>query len=94
MPETYSKLYALLMKEMLPQLTAMETRQIEQKQQLESMNQAIHELRAEMHLHFAEIRADVALCRQELEDTMVVLRESGAIEEDAEMPAATKRVVQ
>jgi hypothetical protein len=91
MPELLAKIHALLSSVILPSLKLIQTSQAEQKSQGDLLNHNLGEFRAEMQIHLAEIRAEIALCRQELEDTMVTLRERDAVE-DSKTPA-WKRIV-
>jgi hypothetical protein len=93
MTESIGKIYALLTDVILPHLDAIQASQAEQKMQYQGLSRNMEEFRAEIHIHLAEIRADVAFCRQELEDTMVVLRETEAADEDAAARPGQMRIV-
>ena len=91
MPELLAKIHALLLDVILPNLKLTQAYQAEQKTQGEFLNDNLEAFRVEMQIHLAEIRAEIALCRQEMEDTMVTLRERDAAE-DSKTPA-WKRII-
>jgi hypothetical protein len=93
MSEMLSRIYTLLLDVILPNLKSVQASQAEQRRQTESLNRAMEEFRAEMQLRLAEIRAEISLCRQELEDAMVTLRESETAEEPDAPPGRKKRIV-
>lgn len=91
MPELLAKIYALLLDVILPNLKLIQASQAEQRTQSNRLTHSLEEFRAQMQVHLAEIRAEIALCRQELEDTMVTLRERDATE--ASETPARRRIV-
>ena len=93
MPELLSKIYTLLLEVVLPRLQAIQTSQAEQRLETDRLNRNLEAFRSEMQIRSAEIYAEIALCRQELEDTMVTLRESEAAENGSVQPAKKKRIV-
>ena len=93
MSEMLLKIDALLLDVILPNLKAVQTSQAEQTTQAERLNRNLEEFRAEIQIRMAEIRTEIALCRQELEDTMVTLRESEAAEDSDAPPPKKKRIV-
>jgi hypothetical protein len=93
MLEMLLKMDALLLDVILPNLKSVQASQAEQTMQAERLNRDLDEFRAEMQIHMAEIRAEIALCRQELEDTMVTLRESEAAGDSDTPPAKKKRII-
>jgi hypothetical protein len=93
MSEMLLKIDALLLDVILPNLKAVQTSQAEQTTQAERLNRNLEEFRAEMQIRMTEIRAEIALCRQELEDTMVTLRESEAAEDSDPPVTKKKRIV-
>jgi hypothetical protein len=93
MSEMLLKIDALLLDVILPNLKAVQTSQAEQTTQAERLNRNLEEFRAEIQIRMAEIRAEIALCRQELEDTMVTLRESEAAEDSDPPVTKKKRIV-
>ena len=78
MSDLSTQLQTLLLDVVLPNLKGIQASQDEQRFQTDSLNQSLEDFRSEMHLRFAELRAEIAACRQELEDAMVTLRESEA----------------
>jgi hypothetical protein len=93
MQEMLSKTYTLLLDVILPNLTGIQASQAEQRTQTERLNHHLEEFRAEMQIRLTEIRAEIALCRQELEDTMVTLRESDSAEDSDPPVMKKKRIV-
>lgn len=88
MPEIFTEIYSLLLDGVLPNLKSMLISQTEQKIQSEQRTFNFEEFRAVMQVHMAEIRAEIALCRQQLEDILVIVRERS--EEDAD-PSVKKQ---
>jgi len=86
MSALYSQLQTLLNDVILPNLKGIHANQVEQRFQSDCLNQDLEDFRAEMQIQFAELRAQLAACRQELEDAMVILRESESV--NAADPAA------
>jgi hypothetical protein len=76
MSDTLSRLHAILIDEILPHLNQIELSQAEQRRHTEQLGHNINDFRAEMQLRFAELRAEIAYCRQEVEDVMVSLRDT------------------
>lgn len=91
MSEMLTSIYTLLMDVIVPHLKAIRVSQAEQKLQSESLSRSLEEFRASMQIHMAEIRAEIALCRQQLEDAMVLLSERESEETDA--AASKKKIV-
>jgi hypothetical protein len=73
--------YALLIDVILPNLKAIQANQAEQRLQSEELFNSLQDFRAEMRLRFSELRAELALCRQEVEDVMVTLRDNDSIDD-------------
>jgi hypothetical protein len=90
MSDTLSRLHALLLDEILPHLNDIEVSQAEQRRETDRLMRTIHDFRAEMQLRFAELRAEIAYCRQEVEDAMVSLRD-GDSPADAEPEVTFKK---
>ena len=82
MADMLSQLYKLLVDVVLPNLQGIQASQAEQRQQTEQLNRNLDEFRAEMLLRFTEIRAELAVCRVQVEDAMVTLRETETAEAD------------
>jgi hypothetical protein len=93
MSEMLSKIYALLWDVILPNLRGIQASQAEQRTETDRLNHNLREFRVEMQIRLTEVRAEVALCRQELEDTMVTLRESDSAEDSDPPLARKKRIV-
>jgi hypothetical protein len=91
--EMIAKIGALLVDVILPHLKAIQVSQAEQKAQWEHLIRNLEEFRAEMQIHLAEIRAECALCRQELEDAMVTLCDTNAEEETDAGSRKKKRII-
>jgi hypothetical protein len=81
MSEMLTEIYALLLDRILPQLKNIEASQVEQREHYDTIHRNMRDLHAEIQIRFAELRAELAACRQELEDTMVTIRERDSIEE-------------
>jgi uncharacterized membrane protein len=80
MSEILSKVHNLLADVIVPHLKGIQASQSEQRLQTERLHHSLDEFRGEIQIRLAEIRAEIAACRQELEDTMATLRESDAVE--------------
>jgi predicted phage gp36 major capsid-like protein len=93
MPEMLSQIHRLLADVILPHLEGIQASQAEQRMQTERLNRNVEEFRAEMQTRFAEIRAEIAACRQEIEDAMVTLRESDATEFSEDSAQIKKRLI-
>ncbi len=78
MSDVFSQFYQLLVDVILPNLKGIQASQAEQRLQTDRLNRNIEEFRAEMQVRFAEMRADIAACRAQVEDAMVTIRESEA----------------
>jgi len=88
-----TQLHALLVDVILPHLKGIQASQAEQRVQTERLNQNLEEFRSEMQLRFAEIRAELAACRQEVEDTMVTLRETDLPDDSESIVTGKKRLI-
>ena len=93
MSEMLSKIYALLLDVILPNLQAVHASQAEQTVQAERLNRNLEEFRTEMQIRMAEIRAEIALCRQELEDARVILEQTEEADVADIRPPKKKRIV-
>jgi|HubBroStandDraft_2_1064218.scaffolds.fasta_scaffold954782_1 hypothetical protein len=93
MSEMLSKIYALLLDVILPNLKAVHISQAEQTVQAERLNRNLEEFRTEMQIRMAEIRAEIALCRQELEDARVILEQTEEADVADIRPPKKKRIV-
>jgi len=75
MSDMFSQIFALLNNVIVPQLQSILVSQAEQRRETDRLNRSIEEFSLEMQMRFASIHAEIAACRQELEDTMVAIRE-------------------
>jgi hypothetical protein len=87
------KIDAMLLDAILPNLKSVQANQAELTMQAGRLNRNLEQFRAETQILMAEVRAEMAQCRQELEDTMVTLRESEAAEDSDTPPVRKKRIV-
>lgn len=76
MSEMLTTIHALLGDVILPKLKSIQTSQVEQSFQAEQLHHEMEEFRAELQIRFGEIRAQIAACRQEIEDALVAIREN------------------
>jgi len=81
MSDLHSQLKTFLTDVILPNLQEIHASQVEQRFQTDCLNQNLEDFREEMQLRFAELRAELAACRQQLEDALVTLREAEATSE-------------
>ena len=88
-----SQILTLLTDVIVPQLQSIHASQATQKLETERLNRNIEEFRLEMQMRFAAMHAEIAACRQELEDTMVIIRERDSMEDDRGFSKARKRTV-
>jgi len=93
MKEMLAQLHALLLDVILPHLKGVQASQAEQRIQTDLLNRNLEEFRSEMQMRFAEIRAEIAACRQEVEDTMVTLREADRIDDTESAITHKKRLI-
>ena len=93
MSEMLSQIYAMLMNRVLPQLKSIEAAQAEQREHYEMIHRNMRDLHAEIQIRFAELRAEVAACRQELEDTMVTIRERDTVEQNETSDRRKRRLI-
>jgi hypothetical protein len=78
--DALGQLYRLMVETIVPNLKAIQENQIEQRQQSDWITHNLEEFRLEMQQRFAELHAELASTRTQLEDAMVVLREQRAAE--------------
>jgi septal ring factor EnvC (AmiA/AmiB activator) len=93
MPDTFSQLQILLLDVILPNLKGVHASQLEQRRQTDRMMQELAEFRIEMQQRFAELRAEIAACRNELEDAMVTLRETDSVNTAESSPRSKKALI-
>jgi hypothetical protein len=79
MSDMVSQLYRLLVDSILPNLKTIQDSQAEQRLQTERLNRNLDEFRGEMRIRFAEIRSELAACRIQVEDAMVTICDSEAV---------------
>lgn len=77
----------------VPHLKGIQVSQTEQRLEMERLNRSFEEFRIEMQMRFAELRTELAACRQELEDAMLTIREMDAAEFPDREPALKKRLI-
>jgi hypothetical protein len=88
MSETLEKLYTLIAEVILPTLQGIQASQEEQQFQTRRLSANLEEFRTEMHIRFAELHAELAACRTQIEDTLVTLRENeSASDSEAVFPS-------
>ena len=88
-----SQIMTLLTDVIVPQLQSIHASQAEQRLETDRLNRNIEEFRLEMQMRFAAMHAEIAACRQELEDTMVIIRERDTIDDDFGDGKARKRTI-
>ena len=76
--ESLSQLCRLLVEEIVPNLKRIQENQTDQRQQSEWLTQNIEEFRLEMQQRFAELHAELAASRVQIEDAIVIIREQKA----------------
>ena len=72
------KLYKVLFDTVLPNLKHIQASQAEQLVRSDRLNQSLDEFRAEMKARFAELHAELAATRHQVDLTIAGLRESEA----------------
>jgi predicted phage gp36 major capsid-like protein len=93
MSDMLSQLYKLLVDVVLPNLKGIQASHAEQRLQTEQLNRNLDEFRAEMRVRFTEIRAELAVCRVQVEDAMVTLRETETAEADDSASQGKKTLI-
>jgi hypothetical protein len=88
-----SQMMTLLTDVIVPQLQSIHASQAEQRLETDRLSRNIEEFSLEMQMRFAALHAEIASCRQELEDTMVTVRERDAIDGDCECGRTRKRTI-
>jgi hypothetical protein len=88
-----SQLYHVLVDVILPNLKEIHANQVEQRKQTEELNRGLEEFRGEMQVRFAELRAELAACRTQMEDAIVTLSESEAANADDTFPRDKKNLI-
>ena len=77
--DVFGRLCRLMVESIVPSLKSIQENQIEQRQQSEWLSTNMEEFRIEMQQRFAELHAELAATRLQLEDAMVVIREQKAV---------------
>jgi hypothetical protein len=85
-----SQIMTLLTDVIVPQLQSIQSSQTEQRLETDRLNRNIEEFRLEMQMRFAALHAEITACRQELEDTLVIVQKRDSIE-DAELPRMNRK---
>jgi len=93
MSDLPSQIIALLKDVIAPQLESVQASQAELRQETDRLKDNIEEFRREMQMRFTAIHAEIVACRQELEDTMVTIRERDADDEGAAQRKLRKRTI-
>jgi multidrug resistance efflux pump len=93
MPDVVMKLYAVLIDVILPNLNRIQASQVEQRAHTDRVNQNIEEFRAEMHMRFTELRAELAATHAQVEVAMAKLRESEAARTQAALAISKNSIV-
>ncbi len=94
MSDMLTQLYKLLMDVILPNLKGIQAAQAEQRMQTQRLHCDLDEFRAEMQLRFADLRAEIAACRNQIEDAMVTLAEKETSSESGSLlPSAIKKTL-
>jgi hypothetical protein len=88
-----SQIFALLSDVILPQLKSIHASQAEQRLETGRLNRNIEEFRLEMQVRFAALHAEITACRQEIEDTMVTIRERDSDEVAVARSGSRKRTI-
>jgi hypothetical protein len=76
--EALGRLYRLIVESIIPSLKSIQENQVDQRQQSEWLSTNMEEFRMEMQQRFAELHAELAATRMQLEDAMMVIREQKA----------------
>jgi hypothetical protein len=93
MSEILTEIYTLLLDQVLPQLKSIEAAQADQRGHYDTIHRNMLNLHAEIQIRFAELRAEIAACRQELEDTMVTIRERESGEQHESSDRRKRRLI-
>lgn len=88
-----SQIHKLLTGVILPHLKGIQISQTEQRLETERLNRNFEEFRLDMQTRFADLRAELAACRKDLEDVLVTIRESDNAEFNDHEPMQKKRLI-
>ena len=92
MPDTLSQLEVLLTDVILPNLKGISACQVEQRMEGDRLALMLEDFRSEMQINLAQLRAEIAACRQEVEDAIILLRESEGAN-DLELTAKVRKTI-
>ncbi len=73
--DALTQLYRLLVESIVPSLKSIQDNQTEQRQQSDWLAESIEDFRMEMNTRFAELHAELASCRAQIDDAMAAIRE-------------------
>jgi predicted phage gp36 major capsid-like protein len=76
MSDPLAQVYALLSSTVLPRLKEIQASQADQRLHADRLERDIADFRAEMHLRFTELRAELAACRAQIEYALGTSRDS------------------
>jgi len=93
MSDTLSQLEVLLTDVILPNLKGISACQVEQRMEGDRLVRMIEDFRSEMQISFAQLRAEIAACRQEVEDAIILLREGEAANTPEPTAKARKTII-
>ncbi len=93
MSDVLSQMFTLMTDAIVPQLRSIHACQIEQQRESDRLHRSLEEFRLEMQIRFAALHSEISACRQELEDTLVTLREHDAAESPGSQSTVRKRTV-
>jgi len=93
MSDQLTEIHKLLLGVILPNLEGIMSSQAEQRYQAEGLNQSLEEFRSEMNIHFAELHAELAAIRLQLEDVIVTVSETEATQESDQMGRRRKPMI-
>lgn len=93
MQDLLTQIHRVLTEVIVPHLKGIQVSQAEQRLETERLNRNFEDFRIEMQGRFAELRTELAACRQELEAAMVTIRETDAPEFPDRETAPKKRLI-
>lgn len=76
--DALTQLYRLLVESIVPSLKSIQDNQTEQRQQSDWLTESIEDFRIEMNTRFAELHAELASCRVQIDEAMAQIREQRA----------------
>ena len=93
MSDMLSQIFRLLVDVVVPNLKDIQASQAEQRLQTERLSRSLEDFRAEMRVKFAEVRAEIAASRLQVEDAMITLREAETAEAIDSIPHSKKTLI-